>query len=175
MAPGPPNLPIAPCSHTSVSFTWRSRRLAPGLRLKIGTQPAFVGERKEGRKVSDKGDSKLHHPGKLGVCAGRAAGRRGRGPYWSQSEGHSKVGGGKSRCHQGQGSNFYFVKRVARWRRWQGNDKPILAVERIPVDLLEPERVKADQPAGMLCAQEGEAFNSRGENTWQEREVEPEG
>ena len=71
MAPGA-RLHTALHAHTSVSFTWCSRRLAPGLKLKIGTQPAFVGERKEGRKVSDKGDSKLHHPRKLRACAGWA-------------------------------------------------------------------------------------------------------
>lgn len=48
--PWVPCLHISPCVHTSVVFTWCSWRLAHVLMLKIGTQPAFVGERKEGRK-----------------------------------------------------------------------------------------------------------------------------
>lgn len=47
--PRVPRLYTSPCVHTSISFTWRCRRLAHVLMLKIGTQPAFVGERKEGR------------------------------------------------------------------------------------------------------------------------------
>lgn len=49
--PWVPCLHASPRMHTSVSFTWYSRSLALALMLKIGTQAAFVGERKEGRQA----------------------------------------------------------------------------------------------------------------------------
>lgn len=83
--PWVPRLHASPRMHTSLSFTWHSRRLAPALMLKIGTQGSLCWG-KEGRQASDKGDSKPHRPGK-GACAERVAGGAG---FCTQSAGHGR-------------------------------------------------------------------------------------
>lgn len=116
--PRGPRLYAAPHTHTSVPFTWCSRSLAPGLKLKIGTQPAFVGERKEGRK-EDFRQRRQHtapsrkaggpelggRPGGLGAVVTGGQVKVTPKVGWAQLPGATK----------GQGSNLDFVEWVMSW------------------------------------------------------------
>lgn len=116
-APGP-RLYAAPHTHTSVPFTWCSRSLAPGLKLKIGTQPAFVGERKEGRK-EDFGQRRQHTAPSRKAGGPELGGRPG-GPGAVVTGGQvkvtPKVGWAQlPGATKGQGSNLDFVEWVMSW------------------------------------------------------------